>query len=123
MPGRFEGLSDNAWLVLERLLPPLPEKRGRGMPPASFRKTLNTIFYVLITSCRWCDVPEGKQWGHRSSAHRWLARWQKDGTWEKMTQGLLGCAQLCGMLNFSQGAIDGSFSPGAGRRRRRGLRL
>jgi hypothetical protein len=36
--------------------------------------------WVLITGSRWCDVPRGEQWGSRPSAHRWLGRWQDDGT-------------------------------------------
>ena len=118
MPGAFEGVTDEQWMVLEKLLPPAPEKRGRGMPPAPFRNVLNSIFYVLITGSRWCDLPTGDPWAHRSSAHRWLKRWQKDGTWERMVQGLLACADLCGLINWGHGAIDGSFSPGAGRRKR-----
>ncbi len=48
------------------------EKRERGMPQAPFRHVLNTLMYVLITGCRWCDVPRGEIWASKSSAHRWL---------------------------------------------------
>ncbi len=116
MAGKFEGLSDSAWMVLEKLLPPKPKKRGKGMPPASFRCVLNTIFYVLITGCRWCDIPEGRQWARRSSSHRWLKRWEEDGTWAGIVEGVLAFADLSGQIDWSRGAIDGSFSPGARRR-------
>ena len=69
MAGRFEGLNDGQWAVLEHLLPPEPEKRKRGMPHASFRCVLNTIFYILITGARWCDIPSGKSvFGSRSAS-------------------------------------------------------
>jgi len=118
MAGRFEGLSDGAWEMLKGLLPPTPEKRGKGMPPAPFRHVLNSIFYVLITGCRWCDLPDGKQWAKRSSSHRWLKRWEQDGTWQSITRGVLALADLAGKIDWSKGAVDGSFSPGEGRRRR-----
>lgn len=116
MAGKFTGLSDAAWMTLEKLLPPKPKKRGKGMPPAPFRNVLNTIFYVLITGCRWCDIPEGEQWGKRSSSHRWLKAWEEDGTWEKVLQGIVAFADLCGQIDWTKGAVDGSFSPGKGRR-------
>ncbi|RME57441.1 transposase, partial [Candidatus Parcubacteria bacterium] len=43
--------------MLEPLFPAPPAKRGRGMPPVPRRHALNTILYVGITGCRWCDVP------------------------------------------------------------------
>ena len=46
-----------------------------------------------------------------SSAHRWLKRWQEDGTLEQLQSRVLGIAQNQGMINWNYGAIDGSFSP------------
>src|SRR5918911_1787312 len=80
MAGRFEGVSDLEWRLFEDVFPPAPPKRGRGMPHAPFRKVLNTLLYILITGCRWCDVPRGPQWASKSATHRWLRRWQTDGT-------------------------------------------
>ena len=62
MAGRFEGVSDLEWRLFEDIFPPAPPKRGRGMPHAPFRKILHTLLHVLITGCRWCDVPCGPQW-------------------------------------------------------------
>ena len=58
MAGRFEGISDLEWRLFEDIFPPEPEKRARGMPHSPFRYVLNTLLYVLITGCRWCDVPQ-----------------------------------------------------------------
>jgi Putative transposase of IS4/5 family (DUF4096) len=87
MAGRFEGLSDLEWRLFEDIFPPVPPKRGRGMPHAPFRKILNALLYVLITGCRWCDVPRGPQWASKSATHRWLQRWQADGTLAVMQAG------------------------------------
>jgi len=119
--GKFEGLSEVQWAVLHPLLPPAPVKRGKGMPHTDWRCVLNTILYVLITGCRWCDVPQGSQWAPRSTAHRWLGRWHREGIWQRMLSGILAMAELAGLIHWESASIDGSFSPGQGRWRRRGV--
>ncbi len=59
--GRFEGLSDDQWFVIKGLMPKDPEKRGKGYPHAPWRKVCNSIFWVLTTGGRWCDLPKGEQ--------------------------------------------------------------
>ena len=93
MAGRFEGLSDLEWRLFEDIFPKEPEKRDRGMPHAPFEHILNTLLYVLITGCRWCDVPKGEIWASKSSAHRWLKRWELDGTLKILQARILGIAQ------------------------------
>jgi transposase len=58
MAGTFEGLSDLEWKLFVDVFPP-PPKRGRGMPHTPLRQVVNTLLYVLITGCRWCDLPVG----------------------------------------------------------------
>lgn len=111
MAGRFEGLSDEMWFVLEKILPPPPQKRGKGMPHAPFRCVLNSIFYVLITGCRWCDLPNDPQiFAHRSSSHRWLTRWSEDGTFDQLCDSMRALADLNGQIDWSRASVDGSFS-------------
>jgi len=114
MAGTFEGLSDLEWQLFADLFPPEPTKRGRGMPAPPFRKVVNTLLYVLITGCRWCDLPRGPQWAPKSAARRWLQRWQADGTLAAMQARILGIAEEHGMVQWQYGAVDGSFSPGTG---------
>ena len=113
MAGRFEGLSDLEWKLFEDLFPS-PTKRGKGMPHALFRFVLNTLLYVLITGCRWCDVPRGEPWASKSSAHRWLKRWEQDGTLTLIKERILNIAQEQGLIHWEYGAVDGSFSPWQG---------
>ncbi len=54
MSGRFEGLSDAQWKFFADLIPGRTHRIDRS--PACARAILNTIFYVLFTGCRWCDV-------------------------------------------------------------------
>jgi transposase len=109
--GPFEGLSDLEWKLFADLFPPEPIKRGRGMPHAPFRQVVNTLLYVLITGCRWGDLPRGPQWASKSAAHRWLQRWQANGTLDAMQARLLGIAEERGMIRWQYGAVDGSCSP------------
>jgi len=112
MPGKFNGLTDSEWELLSRLLP--DEKNATGRPPAEARSVLNTIFYLLITGCRWCDVPVGKKWAKKSSAHRRLGKWQKNGTFAALKASLLGAAHLAGKIDWQNASVDGSFAAGKG---------
>ena len=38
------------------------------MPSVPFRYVLNSLLYILITGCRWCDLPRGEIWASKSSA-------------------------------------------------------
>ncbi len=115
MTGRFEGLNDLEWKLFEDIFPTF-ESRSRGMPPVPFRYVLNSLLYILITGCRWCDLPRGEIWASKSSAHRWLKRWQEDGTFEHLQSRILAIADSNGLINWNYGAIDGYFSPWQGRR-------
>ena len=41
----------------------------------------------------------------------WLKCWQTDGTLENLQARILGIAKERGLINWSYGAVDGSFSP------------
>ena len=114
MAGRFEGLSDLEWKLFEDIFP-LQQERGRGMPHVPFRYVLNSLLYILISGCRWCDLPRGTIWASKSAAHRWLKRWYEDGTFEHLQGRILAIADDKGLINWNFGAVDGSFSPWQGR--------
>ena len=101
-------------MLLESVMPTISKKRSRGKPHSSWRKVCNSIFWILITGSRWCDLPNGKQWGARTTSHRWLGLWQKDGTLDKMLTVLLSMADLAGLLDWQRLAGDGFFAGGKG---------
>lgn len=107
----FKGLSTEEWELLKQELPKEPVKRGKGMPHADFRSVLNTILWILLTGARWSDVPREGYFASKSSSHRWLKRWQKDGTLNRILLHLLRRAQTKGLIDCHRLLVDGSFSP------------
>ncbi|MCW5200574.1 transposase [Desulfobulbus sp. F4] len=75
------------------------------------RKILNSLLWLLITGCRWRDLPRGSQWASGSAGHRRLKAWHLDGKLDDVKARLLGIAQSHGLIHWSSGAFDGSFSP------------
>jgi len=67
---KFAELSDGQWEFIEPLLPPQPKT---GRPRADDRRTINGILYVLITGCKWMDMP--RKYGAPVTAWRRLKRW------------------------------------------------
>jgi hypothetical protein len=116
MAGTFEGLSELEGELFAEVFPPRPTKRSRGMPHAPFPQVVPTLLYILMTGCRWCDLPRGPQWAAKSAAHRWLQRWHADGALAAMPSRLLGLAEERGMIHWQYGAVDGSCSPWQRRR-------
>ena len=116
MAGRFDGLTAMEWQLFADISPPAPSRRSRGMPRTPFRKVVNTLLSVLITGCRWCDLPRGPPWASKRAAQRWLQRRQVDGTLVAMQARILGIAEEHGMMQWQYGAVDGSFSPWPRRR-------
>ena len=116
MAGRFEGVTDVEWLLFADLFPaPEPSPQG-GRPPVESRRVLNTLLYMLFTGSRWCDVPKGPHWATRSTAHRYLGQYERDGTLDRIKARILGIAHNEGLIEWGAGVVDGSFSPWEGRR-------
>ena len=100
MSGRFDGVSDSQWEMIKHMLPKSTKRVGRPNP--DLRKVFNTIMYVQITGCRWCDVPIEKQWAKRSTAHEWLGHLQKLGVWEQVKNSLLCVAELTKLIDWEK---------------------
>lgn len=77
-------LSEAQWEILAPLLPqPGPEDRPLEH---SRREIINAIFYVLRTGCAWRQLPHDlPPW---QTVYWYLRRWQKDGTWERVSSTL-----------------------------------
>jgi transposase len=115
---RFIGFRREEWEQIKPLTPPEPIKRGKGMPHTPWKKVFNSIAYILFTGCRWCDLPKSRHFAPKTTAHRWLVRWELDGTWDRMKRKVLEIAQQRKLIRWDRASIDGSFSPWERRRRR-----
>src|SRR5574341_1617795 len=84
-------LTDEQWQRLEPLLP--PKRSGKkGHPYRAHRPVLNGILWIQRTGAPWQDLPA--HYPPRSTCHDRLMRWQRDGVWEQILQGLLAEAEI-----------------------------
>ena len=111
--GKFNGLKDKEWSLIEHLIP-YRAARGRGEQPIDPRKALNSMLWVLITGARWCDIPKGDQWASKSCAHQRLGLWKESGVLEKILVALQEVGVIGKAIDFSRLSIDGFFSAGKG---------
>ncbi len=78
MVGRGE-LTATAWAAIAPLLP----KNGRrGQQWADHRTVINGVLWKLRTGAPWRDLPE--RYGPWRTVYARFARWQRDGTWERL---------------------------------------
>jgi transposase len=99
-------LTDRQWAVFRPLLP-APAHTGR--PRADDRLTIEGILYVLITGCRWQDLP--RTYGASTTVWRRLRRWGEEGVWERLWRAVLAALDRQGQLDWSIAFLDGSFAP------------
>ncbi len=64
---QFTELTDKQWEMIQKYLPK-PDDTGR--PRSNDRASINGIIYVLITGCRWAEMP--KRYDDDSAANRRL---------------------------------------------------
>ena len=97
-------LRDEQW---ERLVDKIGKQGVMGRPRADDRQCMDGIMYVLITGCRWNDLP--REYGHYSTAWRRLKRWSADGTLLRIWRHLLRDLDAFGEIDWSRCALDGSY--------------
>jgi hypothetical protein len=78
-----------------------------------WRNILNTILWVLITWARWYDIPRREDFVLKSSSHRWLGKWQENGTVDKALEIILENAEMAQILCLERLAVAG-FLAGKG---------
>jgi transposase len=100
------GLTDRQWTFIRPLLPP-PARTGP--PRADDRRTIEGILYVLITGCRWQDLP--REYGAPTTLWWRLKRWGEEGVWVRIWRAALAALDQRGQLDWSMAYLDGSFAP------------
>jgi len=74
-------IPDDAWPVVQKLLPPEKPAGTRGRPVVPFRQVFDGILYVLRTGCQWKAVP--KEYGSGSTVHRRFQEWRSRRVFKK----------------------------------------
>src|SRR5215471_4270368 len=99
-------LTDRQWDFICHHLPPAART---GRPRADDRRTIEAIVYVLVTGCRWQDLP--REYGAPTTAWRRLKRWSEAGIWERIWRAALATLDQQGQLDWTIAFLDGSFVP------------
>jgi transposase len=103
---KFQELSDIQWNMIQKHIPK-PAKTGR--PRSDDKMTINGIIYVLITGCRWSEMP--KRFGSKSTAHRRLQNWQQNNIWKNILSDAIKSAHQSGNLQLQKISVDSSTIP------------
>ncbi len=90
MSENFVKISNEFWGIIHPLIPQpkrdseIKFKRtiGGGRKPSNYKLIFEGILYVLKTGCQWNAVP--KQFGAKSSIHRYFQAWNKAGFFDEL---------------------------------------
>ena len=100
-------LTDEEWAIIGPLIP--PAKRGGNKRTVDVREVVNGLMYVLSTGCQWAALP--KDLPARSTVHDYFARWDWDGTLERIHHALyVRCREQAGREASPTAAIIDSQS-------------
>ncbi|WP_370574514.1 transposase [Methanomethylovorans sp.] len=100
----FRELSDEQWKFIKPFLPPQPIT---GRKRADDRKVINGIIFVLITGCRWADMPQC--YGSRATAWRRLKWWSEEGIWYEIMESLRDSTYQDSKFSMDIVCVDSSF--------------
>ncbi len=102
-------LSDKQWEIISEFFPDPPPRPRGGRPPRSNRDCLEGILFVLLTGCRWKDLP--KSFPSKSVCHQRFQNWTQLGIFQQVWQQLLLLKKKLGELNLETIIGDGAFIP------------
>jgi transposase len=83
-----------------------------GRPMMDKRTALRGIFWILDNGAKWKDLP--KEFGSKSTVHRWFRKWVEAGVFEQLMRAAGRCLESqCGFKLY-ECFIDGTFSKAKG---------
>ncbi|MGB6784860.1 MAG: transposase [Nitrosotalea sp.] len=100
---KFQEISDKQWETIQKHLPS-PARTGR--PRCDDRTTINGIMFILVTGCRWEEMP--KRYGSKSTAHLRLQKWQQKGIWQNILSDAIKSAHHSGKIQLQKVSVDSS---------------
>jgi len=100
MPEEFYGL------VSHHLPPDQPVGPKGGRPRIENGTVMKVIWFVLVTGCRWEDIPAEMGCSGRT-AHRRLRHWEELGVWDRLKADLLRLLRQSNRLDPDLAIADG----------------
>lgn len=92
-------------LLSHHLSPEQPVGTKGGRPRISHRVVLQVIWFVLVSGCRWEDVPPQMGCSGRT-AHRRLRAWEELGIWDRLHADLLRLLREADKLDPHLAIVD-----------------
>jgi transposase len=99
-------LPDEAWTIIQPLLPAELVTPRVGRPWAEHRMIINGMFWVLCSGAPWRDLPE--RYGPWKTVYNRFNRWSKSGVINIIFNRLLSSLDAHGLVDWSATALDGS---------------
>lgn len=103
---KFQELTDMQWDFIGPSLPPLA---CTGRPRANDRMTINGILYVLMSGCRWMDMPS--KYGSHKTVWERHKKWSEKGIWKNIMDSLVSYGYHNDLINVNDLSIDSSTVP------------
>lgn len=111
-------LSDQAWSIIEPMLP----NNQPGARRVDDRRVLSGIFHVLQSGCRWRDCP--REYGPYTTIYNRFNRWSRRKIWQNMLDTLTSAGHLGGTVSVDSVHVKAHRSAaGASKKRRKIKRL
>lgn len=102
-------LTDDQWFLISDLFPdPEPSPLG-GRPPHPNRRCFEGILFVLLTGCRWKDLPDGLP--SKSVCHQRFKLWVETGAFRAAWLRLLELKHELKQLELDTLLGDATFVP------------
>jgi transposase len=95
-------------LVAHHLPPERPVGPKGGRPRVPHRIALKVIWFVLVSGCRWEDVPPEMGCSGRTAQRR-LRRWEELGIWDRLHADLLRLLRQAGKLDPDVAVVDSVY--------------
>lgn len=99
-------LLDEAWALIQLLLPAEPATPRAGRPWAEHRMIINGMFWVLCSGALWRDLPE--RYGPWKTVYNRFNRCSKSGVINIIFNRLLTLLDANSLIDWSATALDGS---------------
>jgi transposase len=99
-------MPDEFYELAQPLLPPEQEPGPQGgRRPVGHYQVLKVIWFVLVTGCRWKDVPREMGCCGETARTR-LQAWERAGLWSQLHQRMLIMLRQAGELHLETAIID-----------------